>query len=96
MKKILFISHDASRSGAPFVLLFFMRWLKQNAGNIQMDILLIEGGPLEEEFKKLCGKTLILSGEDEMMSSKKGIFQPGIKFLRKKAKTRDDMIFENS
>lgn len=53
MKKILFISHDASRTGAPIVLLNFLRWFKENA-NIPFKILLKNGGPLESEFSELA------------------------------------------
>jgi len=52
-KNILFISHDASRSGAPFVLLYFLRWLKKNT-NVKFSVLLQNGGELEEEFKEVA------------------------------------------
>jgi glycosyltransferase involved in cell wall biosynthesis len=53
MKKILFVSHEASCSGAPIVLLHFLRWLKANT-NIPFKILLKEGGELESEFTALA------------------------------------------
>ncbi|MBD2766432.1 glycosyltransferase family 4 protein [Hymenobacter sp. BT664] len=53
MGHIVFISHDASRTGAPIVLLHLLRWLKK-ANVCSFSILLIEGGELEEEFKKLA------------------------------------------
>lgn len=52
--KILFIVHDASRSGAPFVLLTLLQSLKDN-GNISFDILLLRDGPLRESFEALAG-----------------------------------------
>lgn len=52
MKKILFISHDASRTGAPIVFLNFLRWFKENT-NIPFQILLRNGGELEAEFAAL-------------------------------------------
>lgn len=52
-RKILFVSHDASRSGAPMVLLTFLRWLKKNTG-IEITILLKRTGVLHNEFAALA------------------------------------------
>jgi glycosyltransferase involved in cell wall biosynthesis len=52
-RKILFISHEAVRTGAPLVLLYFMRWLKSNS-DYQSTLLLLEGGDLTEEFKQVA------------------------------------------
>jgi hypothetical protein len=52
-KTILFISHDALRTGAPIVFLNFLRWFKENT-DIPFKILLRNGGPLESEFAKLA------------------------------------------
>ncbi|MFC1560241.1 glycosyltransferase family 4 protein [Candidatus Margulisiibacteriota bacterium] len=56
-KKILFISHDATRTGAPMVLLYFLRWLKNNT-DIPFEIILRKGGKLKPEFKKLARVTV--------------------------------------
>ena len=53
MKSILFISHDASRTGAPIILLNFLKWFKANS-DIPFQILLKNGGELEAEFAKLA------------------------------------------
>ncbi|WP_414521109.1 glycosyltransferase [Umezakia ovalisporum] len=53
MKKVLFISHDASRTGAPIVFLNFLRWFKDNT-DIPFQILLRRGGELEPEFAALA------------------------------------------
>lgn len=50
MNKILFITHDTSRTGAPIILLFFIKWIKKNHPNIGVDIIAINGGELEAEF----------------------------------------------
>jgi glycosyltransferase involved in cell wall biosynthesis len=55
---ILFISHEASRTGAPFVLLHLQRWIKANTG-FKLTTLLRRGGPLLSEFAKL-GETIVL------------------------------------
>ncbi len=57
MRNILFVSHDASRTGAPIVFKHLIQWIKENA-NLQFSILLLEGGVLEQDFKNL-GTTYI-------------------------------------
>jgi glycosyltransferase involved in cell wall biosynthesis len=52
-RKILFISHDASRTGAPFVLLHLLKWLKENT-DLNFEILLKNGGELESEFEAIA------------------------------------------
>jgi glycosyltransferase involved in cell wall biosynthesis len=51
--EILFVSHDASRTGAPMALLHFLRWFKKNA-NRPFSILLGAGGELVPEFETLA------------------------------------------
>jgi glycosyltransferase involved in cell wall biosynthesis len=54
-KKILFISHEASLTGAPLVLLYFMEWLVENHPNdYDIGILHLKGGELEPRFNKLA------------------------------------------
>ncbi len=52
--KILFISHDASRTGAPLLLLYLLQWLKSNT-NIEIHVLLKTGGDIEKEFLAFDG-----------------------------------------
>lgn len=56
-QKILFISHEASRTGAPIVLLNLIKWIKENTDQ-QFDILLLNDGPLRPEFE-LLGETFV-------------------------------------
>jgi len=58
-KKVLFISHEASRSGAPIVLLHLLNWLKKNTA-LQFEILLLTDGPLKPDFEQV-GTTFVLS-----------------------------------
>jgi len=51
-KKILFISHDASRTGAPKVLLELLKKLAEDT-EYSFDVVFRKGGPLLEEFKQL-------------------------------------------
>jgi glycosyltransferase involved in cell wall biosynthesis len=55
---ILFVSHDAGRTGAPLVLLNFQRWLKGNTG-LEFATILRRRGPLEADFAAL-GKTFLI------------------------------------
>jgi len=50
--KILFVSHDAGRTGAPIGLLAFMRWLRANT-DYGLGTLLRSPGPLEASFREL-------------------------------------------
>lgn len=59
LHKVLFISHEASRSGAPIVLLHLLKWIKHNT-DLQFDILLLADGPLRSDFEVLS-QTFVLS-----------------------------------
>jgi glycosyltransferase involved in cell wall biosynthesis len=56
-KRILFISHNAMRTGAPILLLHFMRWLKSNS-DLRFDVLLGDAGELLPEFQALAPTTV--------------------------------------
>jgi glycosyltransferase involved in cell wall biosynthesis len=49
---VLFISHDASRTGAPLFLLRFLRWFRDNS-DIQFRILVGSAGELLSDFEAL-------------------------------------------
>ncbi|MCU0326070.1 MAG: glycosyltransferase family 4 protein [Spirosomaceae bacterium] len=51
-KKILFVSHDANRAGAQLMLLNFVQYF--HARGMQNSILLLDGGVLEDDFKKVA------------------------------------------
>lgn len=51
--RVLFVSHDASRTGAPLLLLWLVRWLQQHS-NIQASAILMRDGPLRKDFEKIC------------------------------------------
>jgi glycosyltransferase involved in cell wall biosynthesis len=54
MKKIIFISNNATRTGAPYVLLLFLKWLKKENKKIEIDIVFLEGGDLLNDFKEVA------------------------------------------
>ena len=108
MKKILFISHDASRSGAPLVLLYLLKWLNNHTKNIQFDVLLIKGGSIAGDFEKECANTFIYSEIHKPLkfseiiaknfSSKLGIKQTEKEklFLKKIASNNYDLLYANT
>jgi glycosyltransferase involved in cell wall biosynthesis len=52
MQRILFICHDASRTGAPIGLLAFMRWLRANR-SCELGTIVRTTGPLQDGFAEL-------------------------------------------
>jgi glycosyltransferase involved in cell wall biosynthesis len=52
-RRVLFISHDASRTGATIMLLRTLRWLRTNS-SLSFDILLRNGGDLRDEFAQVA------------------------------------------
>lgn len=56
-KRMLFIVHEASRSGAPVLALTFLKWMVRN-GRGAPDVLLLMDGPLRHEFSAVA-KTLV-------------------------------------
>ena len=66
--KILFISHDASRSGAPLLLLDLIRLLTES-GLYECTVLLKNGGVLTAEFEKIA-TTFIWNSPDSKLSSR--------------------------
>lgn len=53
-KKILFILHEATESGAPMVVFSFMQWLKKNT-DVQFDCYVIHKGTLNVKLREICG-----------------------------------------
>lgn len=58
-KRLLIFSHEASRTGAPLVLLELLRRFVA-AGEANVCVVLLTGGPLESEFRSLAA-TIVLS-----------------------------------
>ena len=51
MDKILFISHESTRTGAPLILLEFIKWLSAK-NKFKIYVLIVKSGILDSEFKK--------------------------------------------
>src|SRR3954451_6264677 len=52
-RRVLFVSHDATQTGAPVLLLHFLRWLRTNT-SIDFEVVLCRGGELSSEFAALA------------------------------------------
>lgn len=65
MKKLLFITHEASRTGAPFVILFFLQWLQKHYPKFEVSVLTLKDGELEPELKEACAHYYSLSQYQE-------------------------------
>lgn len=53
MTSIIFISHDASLSGAPYTQLYLIKWLRAHTQH-RIQLVLLRGGPLLKEFEKVA------------------------------------------
>jgi len=54
MKRLLFIGHEASRTGAPMLLLQFLRWLRTQDVACDVDILLLRDGELADDYRQVA------------------------------------------
>src|SRR5947207_11489643 len=52
-RRVLFVSQDARRTGAPVLLLHFLRWLRTNT-SIDFEVVLRRSGELSSEFAALA------------------------------------------
>jgi glycosyltransferase involved in cell wall biosynthesis len=57
-KKVLFIGHAASRSGAPILLLQFLAWLKANS-DLTFDAMVVNDGPLLADMRAVAATEVI-------------------------------------
>lgn len=55
---VLFVSHQASRTGAPHVLLHLLRWIREHT-DLSFHVLLLRRGPLESAFREVAPLTVL-------------------------------------
>lgn len=108
MKKILFISHDASRTGAPLILLTLIKWLNSNVENIHLDILLVNRGKIEPDFRDQCTQLFDFSNVHRppklveilryKTTSRLGMVPKDkeVEFIKKVGSNHYDLIYANS
>ena len=90
MKKILFVSHDASRTGAPILLLNLIRWLKETE-QAESFILLLASGPLQPEFEQV-GKVVLWKKYIELVSKSRNSHG----FVRRKILNQQIKLFKRN
>jgi glycosyltransferase involved in cell wall biosynthesis len=78
--EILFVSHNASRSGAPLILLGIIREFK-NLYKGKLKVLLMEGGELQEDFQSLADTYILYKQPRFILQSKKGFAAKFLKLL---------------
>lgn len=80
MKKLLVISHDASRSGAPILLLNILKAYKEAHPEVVIDIIVRRNGPLIQEFVKVGDRVLVLNNNKILPASAFSEFKRKSKF----------------
>lgn len=53
---LLFVGHEATRTGAPLMLLYFLRWLREHT-DLRFEIVLLKGGPILDDFAAVAPVT---------------------------------------
>jgi glycosyltransferase involved in cell wall biosynthesis len=84
MKKILFITHNTSRTGAPYVLLLLLKWFKKEEKQFQSDVVFLGGGDLKQDFKLVTDNSFDLTD-----LHKKSFAQKVYSFVLKKITKKD-------
>lgn len=102
--KILFISHDASRTGAPLLLFSFIKWLRDNRPDCEMDIVILKNGSLIKQLREMCSRVFCWTGcsplkagsslRRNMMRLKNRICRRW--FLREFSQKSYDLVYVNS
>lgn len=55
---LLFVGHDATRTGAPLMLLYFMRWLREHT-DLTFELVVVDGGALVDDFAAVAPITVL-------------------------------------
>lgn len=95
MKKILFISHDASLSGAPLVLLEILQILKKTE-KYYIKVLFLEGGDMHKDFEFVCDVVIVEKKENTFLKKiRRKIFNKN-EIIRKLNNEKFDLLYLNS
>lgn len=70
--KVLFVTHEASRTGAPLVLLNFLRWIRDNS-RACFEIVCLRRGEIVQEFEKL-GRVHVIDEEPILLKAVRRLF----------------------
>ena len=82
--KVLFLGHDASRTGAPLLLLEIVRWLGINS-TLKMEIYLNGGGAIEDDYLKVARTFCNRAGSQSL-------FGRALRKLRWNANSEPDLV----
>jgi len=86
MKNIVFISHEASRTGAPILLLRLAKKLIQNEKDVSLSFLLINGGDMVGEFSAVAPVSFLFSTNQNFV---KRIFDKLLRYFKMNAWTTE-------
>lgn len=78
--KILFISHDSFRTGAPILLIHFLKSFKRRNPNAEIDVIVGLTGPLIKEFESV-GNVLVLKTRRKLPRT---LIERGVSFFKRK------------
>lgn len=102
--KILFLGHEATRTGAPLFLLHLIRWLRANTP-YQCELLIMRGGELEAEYAAAVPTTNLTNLfrrdlAERLRSAFAWNLSPGerwqAKIRRRVAQAQPDLIYANT
>lgn len=94
-KKLLFISHEASRSGAPVLVLNLLQKLRHQYPNFVVDILLLKYGELYGDFASVADNVYLVHPHKQAPSFfKRNIERVKSLFFSPKKKSEQDKIDE--
>lgn len=104
MRKVLFITHNASLTGAPYVLLLLIKWITKVHKELVVDIVFLEKGDLYEDFINNVNASYdygLVRGSNKSLLQKilKKLTKKNYKeaaFLKKIAKNDYDIIYANT
>jgi len=89
--RLLVASHDASRTGAPLVLLTFLHWVREHT-DARVDLVLWRDGPLVEPFREVAGTVTVLHPPPGVRSAAEtveaGLERLGLGALARRLRTR--------
>ena len=100
-KKILFLGHEASRTGAPLALLLLMRWLQENSAH-RCELFLKTGGELEADYAAAVPTTNLEAATRRNLPERaRSVLTPRTqrwqeKIHRRVARLQPDLIYANT
>lgn len=100
---ILFVSHDAGRTGAPILLLTFLKWLRSKT-DYQFEVLLGSGGDMESSFASVAPTTTVDIATGRSSSRLLGTVPPALRGALRKERLRRiarrldkaDLVYSNT